>query len=282
MGITDKRGLMYRPFQPTFEKGLDTYTECQAAVSGAFNGGLQFYGFYMDNLNVDKMFVLPDGCMNLVICCCRSHPSANICGSLFRGRQGIFVRPECEYFVIRFLPGYAEHFFKYPIGEFSEQEIPVQEIVPHAAVLLERVAEKDSFAERVRAFESFYRDYISGTLEIHKLVKYLTEKIIDGRGASGVSDLSQDTGYSSRYILKVFERYVGTSPKLFSRIVRFQHVLSTLETEHYERTLDRIFDLGYFDQNHFIKEFKEFSFTTPKKYIQQAGTIPGNPRLPSH
>jgi AraC-like DNA-binding protein len=272
MYLPARPSVLYRPFQPTFEKQLQSYSEYKPSLTAPFGGGIQCHGFYMDDLSVNQMFVLPEGCMSLVICCYPEHPSANICGTLYKGRQGLFVRSECEYFVIRFLPGYAEHFFRYSIGEFSELEIPVGDVLPHAAELLERVVEKKTFHERVRAFEEYYNTYILGRLEIPRLIEYLTDRIIRSRGTLHVNDLSKDTGYSSRYMIKAFERYIGASPKLFSRIIRFQHVLGLLEGNHYKETLEHIFELGYFDQNHFIKEFKEFSLTTPKKYIIKGTT----------
>ncbi|MCU6340012.1 helix-turn-helix domain-containing protein, partial [Enterobacter quasiroggenkampii] len=95
------------------------------------------------------------------------------------------------------------------------------------------------------------------------------EQIICSSGSRRMSDLSQHTGYSSRYIAKVFHEYVGMSPKLFSRIVRFQHVLDALLRSNYEGVMEEMMELGYYDQNHFIKEFKEFSSFTPKKYMEQ-------------
>lgn len=278
MSLIHRPAALYHPYQPTFDKLLNTYTQYKTAVLDIFNNGVQFEGFYIDSKHIDRTFVLPDGCVNLVICCHPQYPSANICGNLFKGRQGIFVRAECEYFVVRFLPGYAEHFFKHPIGEFSELEVPIQEVLPHADELLEQVAEQTSLEGRVRAFEHFFLKYIGDELEIPLLVKYLTEKIIAGSGTSNVKQLSEDTGYSSRYLSKNFEKYVGLSPKLFSRIIRFQNVIHLLEKQQYEQALPQIFELGYFDQNHFIKEFKEFSMLTPKKFIQQlaAGSLSVN------
>src|SRR4030095_3948976 len=182
MRRTNGKDYPYHPHQPIFEKVLDTYTEHRTGASPIFHGGVIFYGFYINDLNLNRIFVVPDGCLHLVICCHREHPSANICGSIYKGRQGGFVRSECEYFVICFMPGYAEFFLKYPIGEFSEMEIPIQEVFSHAEELLEKVAEQSSFEGRIRAFETFYLKHFQSDLEIPLLVKYLTEKIITFRG----------------------------------------------------------------------------------------------------
>jgi methylphosphotriester-DNA--protein-cysteine methyltransferase len=64
----------------------------------------------------------------------------------------------------------------------------------------------------------------------------------------------------------VFKHFSGFSPKLFSRIIRFQSALN-----HYgkkEKKLTEIaYDAGYYDQSHFIQDFKEFSGHSPKEYF---------------
>lgn len=263
----------YHPFQPSFKKSLPTYTEFIESTPSLLSEGIQYFGFHLDTGHLDSMFILPDGCLDIVICCYPHQPSANICGNIVRRRKGIFVRPDCDYFAIRFLPGYAERFLKYPVSEFTENEIPLQDVLPHADRLLEAVATQSSFTERIRAFEAFHTEHYSSKLDTPALVEYLTEKIIGGKGTVPIGDLAADTGYSTRYMHKTFERYVGVSPKLFSRIIRFQHVLNALEKPRGAETLDGIMELGYFDQNHFIKEFKEFSAVTPTKYLKRSGLL---------
>jgi AraC-like DNA-binding protein len=152
---------------------------------------------------------------------------------------------------------------------FSGQEFPVHDVLPHAAILLSRVAGATNFEERITAFESFYIDYIKDELNINPLIQYATQRIIKSRGNLNIADLSNDCGYSTRYMVKIFEKYVGLSPKLFSRIMRFQYVVQALEVNEYPHILDHIYELGYCDQNHFIKDFKQFSRLTPKNYIHR-------------
>jgi AraC-like DNA-binding protein len=258
----------YRPRQPFLQKLLPAYVEGGHAASTLFGGGIQFTGFRLDTENADKMFVFPDGCLYLVICCYPPKPSANICGSLIHRKQGFFVRSDCDYFSIRFLPGYVEPFFKLPANEFTEYEIPAQAVLPHAEELLEQVAAAVSFEGRVQAFLDFYLRYYPGKLSVPDLVRYAAGRIIQSRGAAQIGDLAADSGYSTRYLLSLFQRYMGVPPKLFSRIIRFQFALDELSHYGEDGSLGSILDLGYFDQNHFIKEFKEFGTDTPKKYLR--------------
>lgn len=267
MTLKHKSSSVYHPQQPLLEKEIYHYPT-RLITSPLFNGGIIFSMQYVDQSYMNQAIVVPDGCVHLVVCCYPEQPSANICGSLLKGTKGTFVRAGCEYFSICFLPGYAENFFKHPIGAFSGLEIPVEDVLPHANILLGSVAEAKGLEGRIAAFESFYIKYIRDTLNINALIKFSTEKIIHSNGTLHVTDLSQATGYSSRYIVKTFEKYVGLSPKLFSRIIRFQHVVKSLESGQYDQTIDNIYEYGYCDQNHFIKEFKEFSCHTPKHYMR--------------
>jgi len=62
---------------------------------------------------------------------------------------------------------------------------------------------------------------------------------------------------------------VGTTPKVFSRITRFLNICRHLE-EHQNKTLTQLTqECGFYDQAHFIKEFKEFSGFTPKEFFQK-------------
>ena len=72
------------------------------------------------------------------------------------------------------------------------------------------------------------------------------------------------TGLSPRQLRRHFSYYLGTSPKLFSQVVRFQHVLRAA-TDRSLREDKVYFDLGYYDQAHFIRAFKSFYGITPKQ-----------------
>jgi len=273
-----KQALGYHPIQPVFKQKLGLYSEYINIGSASFNSGIYYYSFYADEESSKGISVLPDGCLDIIICCHSDAPSADICGSTISLKQATFIRPNCEYFGIRFLPGYAEQFLKHPLQLFTENEIPIREVIPHAEELLALILSRTSFVERIAVFEQFFKRYIGGELEIPSFVQYVSDKIITSHGAVSVRDLTLDTSYSARYLSKLFERYMGTSPKLFSRIVRFQYIVKALEQQHYAQIINELIELGYYDQNHFIKEFKQFCLTTPKQYMKHSYTSINPPK----
>ncbi|MEY8863036.1 helix-turn-helix domain-containing protein [Tenacibaculum singaporense] len=76
-----------------------------------------------------------------------------------------------------------------------------------------------------------------------------------------------NTGLSTRQLQRVFNYYIGTTPKAFSNVVRFQQVLSEVTSAQSLKNNKLYLDLGFFDQAHFIKHFKTFYGVTPSKAL---------------
>lgn len=76
-----------------------------------------------------------------------------------------------------------------------------------------------------------------------------------------------DTGISSRHLRRLFEFYIGATAKSFSNVVRFQNVLKTARNHPGYLQERQFYDAGFFDQAHFIRDFKNFYGTTPGKAI---------------
>ncbi|WKB35430.1 helix-turn-helix domain-containing protein [Terrilactibacillus sp. S3-3] len=85
-----------------------------------------------------------------------------------------------------------------------------------------------------------------------------------------MSDLSGEIGYTSQYIRKKFEKYIGFSPKQFCQVVKFQNSLDRIlgasagDFDFMDITLES----GFYDQSHFIRGFKKFANFTPKQYME--------------
>ena len=74
-----------------------------------------------------------------------------------------------------------------------------------------------------------------------------------------------DTGLSPRQLRRIFNYYIGTTAKTFSNVVRFQYILNADPTRQQLKNDKMYFDVGFFDQAHFIKNFKTFYGVTPSE-----------------
>jgi methylphosphotriester-DNA--protein-cysteine methyltransferase len=82
-----------------------------------------------------------------------------------------------------------------------------------------------------------------------------------------IKKLTSDLGFSERYIESQFRKYVGLSPKTYSLIVRFKRIEQQLRIKTSAQWNMLGFTHEYYDQNHFIKDFKRFTGHTPSNYL---------------
>ncbi|MEO0473375.1 MAG: helix-turn-helix domain-containing protein, partial [Bacteroidota bacterium] len=78
-----------------------------------------------------------------------------------------------------------------------------------------------------------------------------------------------DTGLSPRQLRRWFHHYYGESPKVFSKVVRFQELLRAKPSAQSLKAHKIYFDHGYYDQAHFIKEFRHFYGKTPNQALAE-------------
>jgi len=95
------------------------------------------------------------------------------------------------------------------------------------------------------------------------LVEYVSGMIISSGGNVTAGEISRKSGYSIRHIQRLFKRNVGISPKMLGRIVRFKKIDKIIKNSSPKNYHSAIFDSGYFDQSHFIREYKTFTGVTP-------------------
>ncbi|MEX0274587.1 MAG: helix-turn-helix transcriptional regulator [Flavobacteriaceae bacterium] len=84
-----------------------------------------------------------------------------------------------------------------------------------------------------------------------------------------IEDLSQKAHLSLRQFERGFKAQFGITAKEFQKITRFQDVIKNILLNRNSDYLDTILDNGYFDQSHFIKEFKSLTKKTPLEYFTE-------------
>jgi AraC-like DNA-binding protein len=109
----------------------------------------------------------------------------------------------------------------------------------------------------------------------HKKLDYALDALQQG---AKLPRVLQDLGLSERSLERLFLTYVGITPILYTRICRFQASLRLLRQGKARSLTDIAYTLGYFDQSHFIRDFKLFSGASPGIY--QRNTVERMPGFP--
>ncbi len=89
-------------------------------------------------------------------------------------------------------------------------------------------------------------------------------KILKCKGVLSIHDLAKN--YSPRHFRRLFTDRLGVSPKMYSRIKRFNYI-SYLSTNEFQNWQDIVYKGGFYDQAHFIRDFCHFSGKNPTEYV---------------
>jgi len=145
------------------------------------------------------------------------------------------------------------------------------------AELAERLYHAGSIAQQIEIMSVYFFELISRQKQsIDRITAYAIGQLMGSQGSLTLRDLQKDIGASERSIERKFNEFVGITPKLFSRVCRFQASLDHLRNQRFDRLTDIAFESGYADQSHFIRSFKEFTGFSPEVYQKQSTELVEN------
>jgi AraC-like DNA-binding protein len=120
--------------------------------------------------------------------------------------------------------------------------------------------------DRLKVIENFLTLRLKNRAN-REVITWAVEIIKKHAGDLKIAMLAQQLKISQSQLEKRFRKIVGASPKKFASIVRFRHVLNIAQSEINMTQLG--LEAGFFDQAHFIKEFKSFTGVTPEQYFRR-------------
>jgi AraC-like DNA-binding protein len=184
----------------------------------------------------------------------------------------IFLSKNTETILVKLKPCEAALFFKEPIQNFSEVSISLYDFLPGKVVLgVEEQLMKDSNNhQKISTIENFLLSLFSNNRS-NNLIKTAVQKIVLSNGTIKIKELASLLNISLDAFEKQFRKTAGTSPKQFSSIVRLTSLINRVYNN--QSLAEIAYDYGYFDQSHFIKDFKMFTGKTPLNYLKNPSDL---------
>lgn len=208
--------------------------------------------------------VVADGCIDIYFDL--NDPSDNYVMGFCRKYTEFPLDNAFHYVGVRFLPTMFPQLFKVDASQLSNRYEKLEAVVPATAnFIASRFHPGMNPVEMAGLFDHWFMDVLSGASFDEDNRLYEAIGIILQQ--SGVLNVETDlnTGISPRQLRRLFEFYIGDTPKIFSKVVRFQNILRAKPSTQSLRNNKLFFDVGYYDQAHFIKEFRNFYGVTPSK-----------------
>lgn len=205
------------------------------------------------------------------------HPCVNLV--LDRGRLAVagvgeerftyVYRGTGRVFGVKFRPGGFLPFLRRPLVEITGKTFPAEQLWgPAATALAERMAAARGVDELVALVEGFLRERWPPPDPQVELVQRIVATLLHDRTITRVDDVTEMFNLSPRTLQRLFQRYVGVSPKWVLRRYRLHEAAAALARERHRPWAEVAAELGYFDQSHFIRDFAAAIGMTPVAYAQ--------------
>lgn len=164
-------------------------------------------------------------------------------------------------------PAFAYRFLAIPQHQLFNRFVPFEELV--RPTIHRRMEERIYMAADPVQKAHLLQEYLMMLLALTEpdaRFEYSVSAIWNSRGLLSIAELSQDLGLSDRWLRNIFAERLGLSPKTFASLVRFQACFQALLHDKHDFLENQQFHDFYYDQAHFIREFKRYLGNTPAKY----------------
>lgn len=172
-------------------------------------------------------------------------------------------------FAIRFYPYGFANFVSIPIKNLANKETPLKMLFREkvANKLEQKIKEALNTSERIDIIEEFLLKKLNEENTIDYIVKTTVDALLETKGSVSINKILENDLSKRRQLERNFKKQIGVSPKQLGKVIRLQSALKMLLNKRTENITDIAYKSEYFDQAHFIKDFKEFTGINPKEFL---------------
>jgi AraC-like DNA-binding protein len=226
----------------------------------------------------EKQSIVPDGCMEMIVHYGDLFKQYLADGSfIIQPRSFVFgqitspleIEPTGRTGLVaaRFHPDGFLPFALMPINEMHNKAVPLQLAFGKAGMQLENEVVKAATAEhRIQLIESFLLNKLQTAEVTDRIAKLGVEALLKSKGLLSVDELTEQLQVNRRQMERKFSAAIGLSPKQLMKIIRLQATLKMMNDKKFTSLTSLAYENGYYDQAHFIKDFKEFTGVSPKEF----------------
>lgn len=181
--------------------------------------------------------------------------------------QGYALQHEgaSHFIAVRFRPGGLAAFLPMPLVQLTDRVVDLRDLWGREIQDLHERLYDASLPDARRLIQAFLQGHYAPPNH-YTTIQYALRQIHQRQGQIRVGSLADDLNMSQKHLERLFQRYVGHTPKSYARIVRFQSALQVLTIPGAGDVAGLANQLGYFDQAHLINDFKDFTGLTPGQY----------------
>ena len=180
-----------------------------------------------------------------------------------------------------FYPHTAHYFTKISSDVFTDQIIALQDIISlesKTELIIEQLHSIPGLHQKVMYLQKHIYKIIKQSRSIGQkdfYVQHILMSILKNKGELKLTEICNQLNISKRYVQILSNEYIGINPTQYAKIIRFLNSIKYLNQKNISLT-SICYQLGYYDQSHFIRDFKRFSGQSPSNYILNEQQIINN------
>jgi hypothetical protein len=181
----------------------------------------------------------------------------------------ISAHPGSEMLAVQFKPLGACRFLPLPLSDFEDRIVLAEEVFPESFDgLRTRLQCTGSAPEKFQIMENWLESMNSVEFSTLKDLEKVVSNIQRDH-CSSISSLVLDYPGSHRRLIADFKKFLGTTPKFFQRVLRFESILASIEQKTIIDWSELSYQWGFSDQAHLIREFVFFSGFNPTNFTNR-------------
>lgn len=175
-----------------------------------------------------------------------------------------------EMFIINFHKGRSYPFVQMPLHELTDSVVDGDLVLTNEIMdLREMILASTLTVQKFIIAENYLVKKFRNKLIVNPFIEFAVNRITSCPSQMSIEQISNKVGYSQKHLIKLFKDKVGLTPKGFLKIIRFQKAIEEIAIAKEINWAGIAYESGYYDQAHFINDFKVFSGFTPKEYLNK-------------
>lgn len=227
-----------------------------------------------------KQRIVPDGCIEMAFILGDDikrytsenefiiQPRAMVLGQTI---EPFYIEPTgfVKTFAIRFYPYGFANFVSVPIKNLVNKETPLKQLfgAETATDLEHKIIKAKNTDQQINIIEKFLLRRLNDSRTINAIVKNTVDALLSSNGSASINSILKEDLSKRRQLERNFKKQIGVSPKQLGKVIRLQAALKMLLGQKAENLTRVAYESEYFDQAHFIKDFREFTGINPKEFI---------------
>ena len=230
--------------------------------------------------NFQKQRIVPDGCIEMAFILGDDikrytsdsefilQPRSMVLGQI---TAPFFIEPTgyVDTFSVSFYPYGFANFISEPVQSLVNKETPLHLLFGEVTAneLEQSIIKARDTKERIKVIEEFLLYKIHDKKIINNIVKDTVDTLFSTKGNAKISNILKKDSSKRRQLERKFLQQIGMSPKQLAKVIRLQSALKILLNDETENLTNIAYKSEYYDQSHFIKDFKEFTGISPKEFL---------------